>query len=33
MDITNEALKMTEVDEPVACAICAKENNLLDEPS
>ena len=31
-DIANEPLNIIVADDPVSCAIYAKENNLLDQP-
>jgi hypothetical protein len=31
-EITNEPLKVIAADDPVYCAVCACENNLLDKP-
>ena len=31
-EITSESLSVIRADNPITCAICARENNLLDEP-
>ena len=31
-ETTNDPLKIIAADDPVSCAIYAKENNMLDQP-